>query len=110
MEEDHYSEVFSKKKDTREGVIKAEFDVVLLKKKDIRGDINNVYFVLAEDRGLRECLNSKICGGYDGSSFLRSVKVFEPVQNNWSYTKNINVTCAWVAVVTDMDILEAMMA
>ena len=39
-------------------------------------------------------LNGKICGGYYRSSFVRSVEVFESVQNKWSYIKNINVTCS----------------
>jgi kelch-like protein 18 len=54
-------------------------------------------------------LNGKIyaCGGYDGSSFLRSVEVFDPLLNKWSYIASMNVTRSRVALVADMDRLWA---
>ena len=40
-------------------------------------------------------LNGKIyaCGGYDGSSFLKTVEVFDPVTKKWAQVKKINATC-----------------
>ena len=39
-------------------------------------------------------LNGKIyaCGGYDGSSFLKTVEVFDPVTKKWAQVKKINTT------------------
>ena len=53
--------------------------------------------------------NSKIyaVGGYDGSSFLKSVEVFDPITNKWSFVAPMNVTRSRVAVVANMDRLWA---
>ena len=54
-------------------------------------------------------LNGKIyaVGGYDGSSFLKSVEVFDPMTNKWSYVSSMKVTRSRVAVVANMDRLWA---
>ena len=46
-------------------------------------------------------------GGYDGSSFLKSVEVFDPISNKWSMVAPMNVTRSRVAVVANMDRLWA---
>ena len=54
-------------------------------------------------------LNGKIyaVGGYDGSSFLKSVEMFDPRTNKWSFVASMNVTRSRVAVVANMDRLWA---
>ena len=38
------------------------------------------------------------CGGYDGSTFLRSVEVYEPRMNRWSLISPMHVTRSRVAL------------
>lgn len=38
------------------------------------------------------------CGGYDGSTFLRSVEVFDPRVNKWSLIAPMSVTRSRVAL------------
>ena len=54
-------------------------------------------------------LNGKIyaVGGYDGSSFLKSVEMFDPRNNKWTFVASMNVTRSRVAVVANMDRLWA---
>ena len=54
-------------------------------------------------------LNGKIyaCGGYDGSSFLKSVEMYDPVANKWTYVAPMNVPRSRVALVANMGNLYA---
>ena len=50
-------------------------------------------------------LNGKIyaVGGYDGSSTLNSVEIFDPITNKWSYASPMKVGRRRVAIVATMD-------
>ena len=54
-------------------------------------------------------LNGKIyaCGGYDGSSFLKSVEMYDPVSNKWTFVASMNVPRSRVALVANMGNLYA---
>ena len=47
------------------------------------------------------------CGGYDGSSFLRSVEVFDPKTLKWSFAAPMHVTRSRVALAANAEKLWA---
>ena len=42
-----------------------------------------------------------ICGGYDGSKFLNTVEVYDPVANTWTYAAPMNSRRSRVALVAN---------
>ncbi|CAD6996490.1 unnamed protein product [Ceratitis capitata] len=49
-------------------------------------------------------LNGKLyaCGGYDGTSFLRSVEVYDPITDTWSLVTPMNCKRSRVALAANM--------
>lgn len=54
-------------------------------------------------------LNGRLfaCGGYDGSSFLRSVEVYDPNYDEWKTVAPMNVKRSRVALTANMGKLYA---